>query len=147
MSGPQPLQRLVAEPSAGHGPGAEVLDHHVAYAHQLLEDRPPPGMVYVDGDAVLALVEGVEPTAAVPGVRAGFAVGQVAGAGNHTVGVPGASGLDLDDLGAHVGQQLRGVGPRPDSGEVQYADALEGQGRWSHFSMPLRDGWDRSPRS
>ena len=104
-----------AEPVEGARP--EVLDEHVRRLQEPPQDVAPragslrfrvmPALAAVDGEEVdaLAVHEGRSPAAGV------VALGRL---------------LDLDDVGAGVGQGLRAVGAGQDAREVDDADAVEG---------------------
>ena len=94
-----------------HHPGPEVLDHDVAGPHQTPGQFPSLVEPEVDGDAALGPVEGQEhgPPTVAPG-RAGPTL--VA-----PIGV-----LDLDHVGAEIGQLLGAEGAGDDPGEVDDPD-------------------------
>ncbi len=106
-------QRGIVQPELLHQPGAEVLQHHVALAGQLAGG----GAALIGGDvehhAFLVAVEGPEQADA----RSGQAARLVA-----------AGRLDLDDLGAEVGQDHAARGPHDQMGEFEHADAGKRQG-------------------
>ena len=76
----------------------------------------------VERAAVLVAVDGVEVRRLVPDA---FDVGALAGQGAKDV--PVVDALDLDDLGAHVGEESRAVGARPGHRQVEDADAVQGE--------------------
>ena len=95
--------------------GREVLDQHVAGLDQPVEDIHALGMLGVDGDRPLAAVEHGEIEAV--GAR-------------HVAQLPardvaGARTLDLDHVGAHVGEQLGASRARLHVREVENAQAVE----------------------
>ena len=105
------------------------------------EEPGAVGLVQIQREADLVAGVGVEVGPAVPGTVAGLparigdqpvAVGVDELLGGPRAMPPGdglepADRLDADDLRAPIGQQGRGVGPREDHGEVEDADALQGQ--------------------
>ncbi len=108
------LENVVSKAQPLHGAGYEVLDDHVRFLHQLLDDLLSLGALEVDGDVFLVEVEGVE-----------------GGAGplEEGSGAEAADGaprwLDLDDLGAQLRKHHRAEGPEPDVGQVEHPDILE----------------------
>ena len=106
---------LPGQPHAVERAGREVLDQHVAVLDQPLEDFLALGMLGVDGDRALVGVEHRE----VERVRA-LHVAQLAARD-----VADAGPLDLDAVGAHVGQKLRAGRAGLHVGEVEDLDAVE----------------------
>src|SRR3989442_52757 len=86
-------QPLVVEAHRGHHAGPEVLEHHVGLRHQRGEDLLALGMAQVETDALLAAVVDREVHALAAHHRRMAARLLTAGR------------LDLDDLGAEIGQQ------------------------------------------
>ena len=113
--GIQRVDGLPAEAEPRERAGPEVLDQHVRAREELPEDRLPRLRLEVERDALLPAVDAHE-------------VGRLAaGEGGPGAGVvPLARLLDLDHLGAHVGEEHRGVGPREHAGQVDDAHAVEG---------------------
>ena len=101
-------------------PLPKIFDEHVADGHEVLEDPPASGLSQFQRDAVFRHVQAVEPPIPVPRLFAGFSIGvggDALGRGHRAaVGIVDAQGLHLDNLGAHVGEQLGAVGPSPDAG-------------------------------
>src|SRR5882757_7130566 len=87
--------------------GAGRIDQHVGAAQQAVEIH------IVRRDALLAVVEVSEPAAAAVDQRRKGAVGIAAGR------------LDLDDLGAEVGEQARRIGGRRQGADLDDADARQ----------------------
>jgi len=92
-------QGLIAQAHPVHHAGAEVLHHRVGAGDQLAQQLPALGLLQVDDDAALVAVAGGEEAAVlvlgvVGAVRAALAEEVAAGR------------LDLDHLGAMIGQQL-----------------------------------------
>src|SRR5262245_25388208 len=93
----------------------EILHQHVAVLDQPLEDLLALGMLGVDGDRALVAVEHGEIEAVGPLHVAQLAAGDVADAGP----------LDLDHVGAQVGEELRAGRTRLHVGEIEDAHAIE----------------------
>ena len=115
------IQRSQARPvdpePLGHA-AAIGLDHDVGPRDQPLERRAPLGSGQVDRRAALVAVDGDEHRALAAEVRA---VGRARG-------IAAAGLLDLDDVGAHVGQVHAAHGPGDEVGELEHAVAGQGQG-------------------
>ena len=107
-------QRLVAEAHAVHHAGAEVLQHDVAAPGQLAEDLDGARLAQVERDVALAAVLLRE-------VR-----GDGVDARERVAGHVALGRLDLDDVGAHVGQHPPAVRPGEHPREVQHPHATEG---------------------
>ena len=140
--------RLVVEAPAGHDRRrAEVLAHDVGVPSQLEQQVPALRTVPVDAQALLAPVVLHEPGAVV-------ALHQRQEPG----GVADVGDLDLDDVGAQLGQHPGDAGAGQVLGEVEHRAPLEEQwstvglrhgnppSRWPHASGPMRAG-PRSARS
>ena len=95
--------------------GGEVLDQHVAGLDQPVEDIHALGMLGIDGDRPLAAVEHGEIEAVGIGHVAQLAARDIAGART----------LDLDHVGAHIGEQLGAGRSRLHVGEVENAKTVE----------------------
>ena len=94
---------LVAEAHFAHGAGAQVLHHHVGAQDQLLKDLLPAGVAQVQRQALFVAVVAHE-ARRLPGAV-------FFGEGRHGApGVAAARTLDLDDLGAGIGQQQSAIG-------------------------------------
>ena len=113
-------KRRVVDLEALRHAGAEVVEHHVGLAHQVVEDRPPRLLLEVDADALLAAVERHE-------VRA-HAVARIVGmAGKQFARAFALAGrLDLDRSRAQIGECHRPVRTRQHVGQVEDGDAGEG---------------------
>ena len=85
-------------------PGISLSTRTSAVASSLREDGAAVVGVDVEGDALLVAVE-VDEEAGL------FGVGDVAGEGAEAARVVARRRLDLDDLRAEVGEQLRAVRP------------------------------------
>jgi hypothetical protein len=97
-------QRVVAEAQPVHRARLEVLADDVEPPGQLDEQLAPARVLEVDADRALVEVVAEERRADRPAVRVGH--GRLCGPSRLAV----AGVLDLHDLGAEAGQQLRGVG-------------------------------------
>ena len=105
---------VVAQTKALQGVGGEVLGDDVGVLEQVEEDGLALGVFQVEGDRPLVGVEqeevvGVDAGPARPGAAAGVA----------SLGL-----LDLDDLGAEVGEDLGRGGAGFELGEIEDADVL-----------------------
>src|SRR5262245_26407634 len=109
------VHAVVVEAVALEHAGPEVLDQHVGALQQFLHHRLALGLGEVERHALLAPVEGHEEMAFAGAARA-RALARVVAA----VGI-----LDLDHLGAHVGQDLCAHGSRDHAGEIDDADSAE----------------------
>src|SRR5262249_47569847 len=118
-------RRLVAEPEPLHDAGPEVLDEDVGARDQLPGDGLAVGVLEVDGQAPLVPVgrheEDADPVLVEVAAR--------------PVPLPEcpARRLDLDDVGAEVGEERVARGAEQELGEAEEADALEGRQRRGHF--------------
>ena len=108
-------QRRVVEAELGHQAGAEVLEHHVALADQLASPSARPSGVLMSSTTLflLRLNERKKPMP-----RPGSVARLVA-----------ARRLDLDDLGAEVGQDHSAGRAHHHVGELDDADAGQRQAR------------------
>ena len=127
----------VAQPA--HGAGAPIVEQDVGDAEHVLEGALGDGVAQIQGYAFLVAVDA-----------------EVAGADLATVGsfdegvveaslVAPAGSLDLDDLGAHVGQDHGAEGAGDDVGGVQDTETLQGQrlefAVWLHLRGHFRLRW------
>ena len=114
----QRLQVFIAEAEALQAVHADVGEEHVGLLHEAAQRLDAFGVLEVEQDgALVAVAAHVDGAHARRGRRAGVA---------HDVA---RAVLDLDDVGAHVAHQLRGVGAEHDGGEIQDLDARERAGR------------------
>ena len=111
-------ERLATEAEPLRAAGQEVLDDDVGAQRESPHDVLAAGIAQVDRDAALAAVHAHEVR------RLAAREGRAPGAGLVALAGP----LDLDDLGAEVGQQHRAVRPRQHAGQVEDADAGERTG-------------------
>ena len=104
---PELAQALVVETPVAHDPRAEVVDDHVAGGRQALGEIDAARIAHVEDEAPLAAIQiAEEPAAALAEVE------------RHRA-------LDLDHLGAVVGEDARGDRAGDDVGEVEDANAVE----------------------
>ena len=127
---------LVADPleaQARQVPRQEVLHHHVGGLHEPAHHRGPRrgGEVEADRPAVPVHPEEVGGVVAVEGRPPGSGV------------VPGAGSLDLEHVGAEVGEDPAGVRPGQHPGQVEHPDAGQRAGRGRHRG-PAGAGVQRS---
>ena len=106
---------LVADAEAGSRPRAEVLDHHVGTLGEQPGLTPAVLGAEVPGDAALVAVDAQVIGALVIDERRPEAAGVVTGTRT----------LDLDDVGAEIAEQHRGVGSGHHAREVGDEDAGE----------------------
>src|SRR5438270_7517647 len=118
---------LVAEAEAIHGPGLEVLGHHVELGCQLQEQLAPALALQVDADAAFAQVVAEEGGADWPAARVEH---------RRLRAAPGLARrrLDLDHVGAETSELLGGVRQGLHLLGSQHPDALEGSHRSSAAS-------------
>ena len=123
------VQRVEVEPHLGERARAEILDQHIAFRDEPVENRAPVGLLEIQRDAffvsidaqeigALALVRGV-PIART--LRDGVQEGRSPGA--RVIAL--ARLLDLDDASAHVGQQHRAVRAGEHARQIEHRDAVE----------------------
>ena len=119
---------LVVEAEALEPAHLEVLDHHVGGGDQLFQPGEVVRVAEVAGDRGLAAVGGVEigrhPLGSPVGAR------PVEEGRAPAAGVVALGRLDLDDLGAQIGQRL--AGPRAGQNARQFDNLQPGQGRSGH---------------
>ena len=122
------MQLFVAEAVFGERADLEVLDQDIGLGDQLQRDLLALLLADIQRDRALVAVDADE-------------VGAFLGAG-HERGreaarvVAGARPLDLDDIGAKVGQHLRAGRTRQHPGEVEYAQAFQRAGGVGHSVSP-----------
>jgi hypothetical protein len=109
---------LVVEAHRAHDAGAEVLEHDVGFLHERREDFLAQRVPQIDAHALLAAVVDGEVDALAADHRRMLA------------GLLVADRLDLDDLGAQVGQQHPAAGTRLKAGQLEDPDAVQAAG---HF--------------
>ena len=113
MSRLQLAQPVVAEAHLLHHAGAEILQHDVGGRHQRREDLLAALGAHVEAQALLAAVVDREIDALAAHHRLRFAR------------LLAAQFLDLDDLGAEVGQDHAAARPRLIPRQFQNPDAFE----------------------
>ncbi len=118
------LERAIDEPRVGlgeigiaaaepvHGAGRVVFDRHVGGRRQAVQQRAAFVGLEIDGEAALVAVEGAEET----GGEAGQPPGRIA-----------ADRLDLDHVGAEIGEDQPRARPHDGVAEFEHADAGKGE--------------------
>jgi hypothetical protein len=106
---------LVAHPEPVRSPDLEVLDHGVGPGAQLERQRAPLLTPEVESARALAAVHRQ--------VVGRFAAGERGAPRARLVAALGT--LDLDHVGAQIGQQHRAIGARQDAREIDHADPEE----------------------
>ena len=124
----QQLRRT--QPQLGGAGGAEVLQHHVATAGQVVKDLHAFGLGQVEREAALVAVTGEVIGAEFADERRPPGARLVAGAGP----------LDLQHLGAEVAEHLAAERPGQYPRGVQHAQPRQGAGRVGGHRAPLRVG-------
>lgn len=112
---------VVAEPEPVHAAGPEVLDDDVGAAGQFAGGGHVVGLAQVERDRALAPVDAEEVGGLVVSHRRPPGAGVVTG-----------PALDLDHVGAQVGQEHGGVGAGQDAGEVRDQEAGQRPGVPTH---------------
>src|SRR5215510_7326285 len=107
-------ERLGAEPHLLEGAGTEVLNEDVGAPDQLQQPLDVGGLLEIEGDAALVRVDGEEAR------RDALPEGRAPAARVVTLGP-----LDLDDVGAHVAEDLRGDGAGQILRDLDDGDAVE----------------------
>ena len=103
------VQMLEAEPQAVERARPEVLDQDVGARQEALEQRAAARLLEIERDAEFGAVDGQEVAA--------FSLDKRRPPDARVVPLAGI--LDLDHLGAEIGQRHRGVGPREYPRQVQ----------------------------
>ena len=116
-------QRLVAEAKPVHRAGAEILDDDIGGARQPARRRLPVLGLQVERDALLVAVHRTERAV-------------VVGLAPHPERIAAIRRLDLDDLGAQIGQQHAGEWTADVAGEFEDLDAVKGAGVHGRCSRP-----------
>src|SRR5208282_460657 len=119
---------LIAEAHALHHAGAKIVHDDIGPAHEVVNDRLAVLLAQIEGDRSLVAVEAAEN-------RIVEAVRIVGDRGTRKIARAGA--LDLDDVGAVIGQHLGGARSEHHLGEVDDA----------HAGQRLRGGSLHDPRS
>ena len=110
------LQRLVTEPQLGHGARPEILHHDIGRRDQLLHGSDAVGMLEINGEAALVA----------PGRQMIDAIARDEMIGDRPVALKRAlDRLDRDDIGAEIGERLRGQRAREVMIEAEDLDAVE----------------------
>ena len=108
-------QRFVIHPQPVLDVRAVVFNYHVGLLDQSLEQFQAFGGLQVEGNALLVAVQVLE-------------IGTQAWATERVIAFHGLGKLDLDGVGAPVGQLPHTGRPGPHPGEVQYGESRKGQG-------------------
>ncbi len=130
-------EHVVAEAQLVHRVAAEVLDEHVGGAHHPQQDRAAFGTLQIERDPALAAVHHQERRGNAVDTRLAVAARIVAA----------RQLLDLDHVGAQVGEHDAARRPRHDLRELQHAHAGERTrtpafaGRRGHAHRPLKRGF------
>ena len=145
--GPVGAQRSVVDAQLGDGARRPVLGHHVRRPHQVAQPLAPLVGLQVDGNALGVAQEVVQPEVAV-GVF--DAVHERRDAAQRLQPLPR---IDLDDLRAHVGQEVGHGGADPVPAQVEDAQPREREAavavgrRAGHQMTPARRSAGSSARS
>ena len=124
---------LITEPQTFHDARREILDQHVGGLQQAAHHAGAAGLFEIDRHAALVAVHHQERRGLVPDLRR-----------DHVAAVVAVRRLlDLDDVGAHVGEHERAGRPRHHVGEID--DFQTGQR--THWVLPFvcSHGRDHSP--
>ena len=125
------LQAFVIEPEALQRAGLEILQNDVGSRGDGAHDLLPFGLVEIERDRALAAVDR-KVVAGLAGRLAGFVLEKRRPPRARVVAHAGA--LDLDDVGAEIGQNLTGPRPCHDPAQIEHADVRQ---RTGHFSPPI----------
>ena len=110
-------QARVIEAELGQSADLEILDQHVGAGGELAHDALAFRGLEIELDRAFAAVGGME----IGGAEMP-AVGRLDERRPPAAGiVAGALALDLDDVGAEIGENLPGPGPRQDAGKLEHA--------------------------
>jgi len=113
------LELLVAEPQALHRADAEVLGHHVGVPDQFFEELCALRSFELECDGELV------PLSVLGGRHALLDTVARALDAERDALAPAVARLDLDDAGAHVGQQHGAEGHGDDLPQVEYGDIAQ----------------------
>ena len=108
------LEVLIAVAELGQHAGAKVLHHDIGALGHVHDDGVHLAALQVERDGPLVAVPGEE----VRAFRAADPFGEEGHAAEH---VAGAGAFDLDDVGTHVAEHLRGERPLQQMAEVEDA--------------------------
>ncbi|MNZ90042.1 hypothetical protein D3C78_1089920 [compost metagenome] len=132
------LEAVVVEAVLPQPADLEVLHHHVGFQGHAAQQGLAFGVGHVDGDGALVAVAGRE-VSGFARVLAGIVLAEgrapVAGV------VAGDGALDLDDVGAQVGQHLGAPGTGEHARQVQHLDAGQGRGLGNGGGVVVHGGW------
>ena len=122
-TGVEPLDPGVSQPESRHHTGPEALHDYLGPPGQQLEHLDARRTLEVQRNAELIVIEELEQ-------RAGLGVGEViVERAQPAARVAAARPLDLDDVGAVVGEQLGAERPGDVMGQVQHTGPGEGLGQ------------------
>ena len=110
-------QARLVEPELGEPADLEVLDQHIGARGELFDDAAAFLALEIKLDRALAAIGGMEIGGAEMRSAGGLDERRPPAAGV----VAGALALDLDDVGAKIGQQLPGPGTGKNAGKFQHA--------------------------
>ena len=110
-------QAGIVEAEFGEPANLEILDQHVRARRQLANDAPPVLALEIDLDRAFAAIGGVE----IGGTEMAAVLALDEGRAPAPRVVTGAFALDLDHVGAEIGENLPGPRSRQDAGEFQHA--------------------------
>ena len=114
QAGIDALERLVVDLQRLGNAGPVVLDHHIRFPRQFIEERQPVGLLEIERDAALVAVDLREAGGLVVDVRP------------HLTTVVAALGLlDLDHVCTHVSQHHGAVWPGHDLRDIEYLHAFQ----------------------
>src|SRR5262249_33848127 len=118
------MQGRMVEAEPRHDAGAEILDEDVGLGGEGMDEGEPLGLAHIHRDAALAAVEEREIGALALDMRSEMAA--LIAAPRH---------LDLDDLGAEIGEHGGAIGAGHHAREIEHAQALEEVARRSaHYA-------------
>ena len=109
------MHALPGQAHAVERAGRKILNQHIAVLHQTFEDLHSFFIFGIDGDRALVAVQHRE----IETVRTRNIAELSAGDVTH------ARPFDLDDVGAHIGEQLRAGRSRLHMGEIENAHAIK----------------------
>ena len=121
-----PPETGIVQAEAASNPGSEILQDHIADGNEVQQDSYAFFRAQIKGETALAPVEGLEGAGPVPEFGAGAVVGIRAGDGAGGIDEGRMVGVNLDYLGAHVGQVCPHIGHGKDPAEVHNAYAGKG---------------------
>ena len=115
----------IVEPVFGEAAGLEILDQHVGFGREPAHDLAALGLLEIDRDRAFAAVAGVEIGGVEPLAVLAFEERRPPAARVVARSRP----LDLDDVGAEVGERLTRPRPGEDAGEFDDFHVLQAVSR------------------